>query len=209
MKPKHVLAIALLFQSIAASAAGPTGLANLKIGMTREEVEALQPTEPVSLRGPLKPYVYQYDTPKVGEDKFNVLLATPLSTRPLEAVLTFGSGRLLSLRVRFDTALNTLEQTRNLIAEKYGPGKVTDDRKEDQCIYRTAASFKISSGTVKTTWVEPVSSTDRIETTLTDVSIDVCPAENTLRYRSPPTRVRALEIRKVDQESEAKPKNIF
>jgi hypothetical protein len=203
------IATALLIGSaLPAYGKGPTGFGGLKLGMTREEIEALADPEPVRPAGPLTPYQYKYTTPKAGEDKFEVPLSTPLGSSPIEAVLTFEGGRLTNLFLKLNASSSMLEQLSKQIAEKYGPGVTEDTRKEEQCIYKNGANFKLTSGVVKTKWIEDTSPNERIESILSDVSIESCPSN--LRYGGiGPVKIRSLTIQRTSPTAEAKPKNLF
>jgi len=192
----------------ASKAKGPTGFGPLKLGMTKEAVEALQPTEGVYLSVPMTPSKFnKYVSPKAGVERFDCSLVTPLSKDALETVLVFESGQLTEIFLVLDKSSNMLERVKNQIVDKYGPGRVEDTRKEKQCIYKNGANFKITSGDITTIWVENFSDAERVETRLSDTSLDACPSE--LKYRIEPTVVRSLTIHRFNSVEQVKSNNLF
>jgi hypothetical protein len=207
MKRLIALASCTLAFSFQAIAQGPTGLGALKLGMSKEAVESLQPSEGVYLNSPMTPYQYGNSAPKEGLEKFDAFLVIPLSPDPLAMVLTFEAAQLTELYITLTDSSNTLERVKAQIAEKYGPGKIEDTMKEEQCIYRGGANFKLSSGVLSTTWTEEYSQLVRIETKLSDIVLATCPSN--LRYSIGPIKLKSMTIRKVRSAGEAKPKNLF
>lgn len=208
MSVAALLVVASLAISAAAVAKGPTGLGTIKLGMSKEEIEAIPASEDVRLEGTMTPYQYKNQAPKPGVEKFDAALVTPLTTAPLKAVLTFEEGRLTGLYVSIDDASGLLERLAKHISERYGPGKVEDSRKEEQCIYKNGANFKLTSGVVRTQWTEEAGTTERIETSLSDIVVDVCPSN--LRYGGiGAVKLKSLNIQKVKSAQEPKSKNLF
>ena len=187
---------------------GPVGFGALKMGMTKEAIEALQPTEDLYLTAPMTPYHSKFYTPKDGIDKFDATLIAPFSAKSLKAVLTFQSGGLTEATIFLDESSGMLNRIKGQIAEKYGPGKIEDNRKDEQCIYKNGSNFKISSGTINTKWVAELTATERIETNLGDLSLEHCPSS--LRdVRTGPIVVHGLTMQRFDSKSEVKPRNPF
>lgn len=209
MRHPFFCAVAVIATVSPASAKGPTGFGDLKLGMTKEDIEALADPVPVRPDGPMRLYQYGKNvTPKAGREQFDVALSTPLATSPLEAVLDFEGGRLTSLYLKLTESSNMLERLSRQITEKYGPGKVEDDRKEKQCVYKNGSNFKVTSGMVKTKWVEDIAPNEQVESTLTDISIVICPPS--LRYDGvDPIKFLSLTIRRVNPSTDSKPKNLF
>lgn len=112
------------------------------------------------------------------------------------------------MSVSLDPSTNILERIAAQIVEKYGAGKVEDTRKEEQCIYKNGANFKVMSGAVFTDWSEEFSAKERVETRLTDVSMESCPS-NLRTGGIGPVKIRALSFRKVQSSGESKPRNLF
>jgi hypothetical protein len=213
MNMKNLATIALLALSLPALAEGPTGIGKLELGLAKEEVQALSDPEEVRLDGPMTPFEYpkaaiaKFGQRPKGEEVFKARLRTSLAEAPLEATLSFEGGYLTGLHISFAGSLGTFERASKQITEKYGAGKIVDNRKEEHCIYKNGANFKLTSGYVETIWVEETSPTDGIQTTLTDASGETCPSD--LRYTSPSSKYRSLSIKRVNTEGEQKPKNIF
>lgn len=181
---KHLIHVAglSLTLSLEAMAQGPTGFSALKLGMTKETIESLQVSQGVHLNSPMTAYQYKNGAPKEGVDKFNARLATPLSSEPVDAVLTFESSQLTELYINIPESSNMLERIKAQITEKYGAGKEENTMKEEQCIYKNGANFKLSSGALSTTWTETSSRTELIETNLSDIVIATCPSNLSGQY---------------------------
>jgi len=188
-----VVAAFIVFAPVAATAKGPIGIGDMKIGMSRAQVEALPSDAPVHLTEPMSPYVYKNRKPTPGEDVFDTKLLTPWSDSPLKAVLTFSGGTLASVSVTLDDSANMANEIRGQIAAKYGAPRVQDDMKEEQCVYRNGANFKVKSGVVTYLWTEPSTDHAPIETSVLQASFESCPSN--LRYGSSgPLRLNALSI---------------
>ncbi|TCG02883.1 hypothetical protein BZM27_52555 [Paraburkholderia steynii] len=52
------------------------------------------------------------------------------------------------------------EQVKSQLVAKYGAGKLDDGMKDEQCLYRNGANFKVTSGTKTTQWRQHVSPTE-------------------------------------------------
>ena len=200
--------VASIFPILSVYAKGPTGLGSLQIGMSKSAVENLQVTNGVHLTSAMTPYDYKNTPPSPGEEIFDTFISTPLDSKPLKAVLTFKNSILISINLTINPSTNTLETVKNQIKEKYGTGKIDDSRKEEQCIYKNGANFKIMSGSIYTTWIEELSQTEQIKTTLIDVSIETCPS-NLRTDRTDPIKIQSLIFRKVKNIVEDQPRNIF
>lgn len=208
MKQTLAFSLGIALISVSALAKGPVGYGALKLGLTKESVESLQSGDGIYLSGAMTPYEYKNTSPKPGEDEFDALLVTPLAAAPLKSVLTFEGGQLSGLYLTLEQSSNMLEQITSQITEKYGPGAVEDNRKEEQCIYKNGANFKLKSGAVHTRWSQEVSKTEKIETTVSDISIEMCPSN--LRYgKIGPIKLRSLTIRRLNIGAEPKSKNLF
>ena len=176
--------------------------------MSKSAVENLQVTNGVHLTSAMTPYDYKNTPPSPGEEIFDTFISTPLDSKPLKAVLTFKNSILISISLTINPSTNTLEKVKNQIKEKYGTGEIDDSRKEEQCIYKNGANFKIMSGSVYTTWIEELSQTEKIKTILMDVSIETCPS-NLRTGHTDPIKVQSLIIRKFNNIVEDQPRNIF
>ena len=138
--------VLLVFTPVFASAKGPLGIGDLKIGMSRTEVEAISHNAAVHLAEPMSAYVYKNSTPTPGEDLFNTKLTTPWSDTPLKATLTFSNDTLIGVSVTLSDSTGMADEIRKHIAAKYGDPQVDDTMKEEQCVYRNGANFKVKSG---------------------------------------------------------------
>lgn len=188
---------------------GPNSFGPLKIGMNKEAVESLTEKDSIYLATPMSPYVYKYSTATEGIDKFDAKLNSPLSSQPLEAVLSFKEDALQTIYISFKESVTVFEKVKAQISEKYGVGKQENTRKEEQCIYKNGANFKITTGTISQTWVDVISQTEQYETKISDYLYSSCPSN--LRYGSVgEINLRSLTIDKKTVAPETpKPANLF
>lgn len=187
---------------------GPVGFGSLKIGMSREQVEALKASDGIYLTDSMIPYTSERYVPVEGVDEFRTYLQTPLDSKPLKSVLSFEAGKLSSIHLSLDDEGFMLEKITSQISEKYGAGVVDNDRKEEQCIYKNGSNFKITKGTIYTTWKEQFAKNDQIETRTTDWLYDRCP--DSLRYGSVgASRLTSITIKKQSKPTSEKSKNLF
>ena len=201
--------VASIFPILSVYAKGPTGLGSLQIGMSKSAIENLQATNGVHLTSAMTPFDYKNTPPsRPDEEIFDTFISTPLDSKPLKAALTFKNSILISINLTINPSTNTLETVKNQIKEKYGTGKIDDSRKEEQCIYKNGANFKIMSGSIYTTWIEELSQTEQIKTTLIDVSIETCPS-NLRAGGTDPIKIQSLIFRKVKNIAEDQSRNIF
>lgn len=163
-------------------AKGPTGIGDLKIGQSMTQIEALPTGGAVYLNAPMTPYVYKESKPTPGEDRFDTALKTPWSDEPMKAVLTFKEGALTRINVTLPDSTSTSDTIREQIASKYGEPTVEDKTKEEQCLYKNGANFKLKSGFVTYSWLETPPTGTPIEATILQGALDFCPVN--LRYGS-------------------------
>lgn len=189
-------------------ATGPSGFGAITLGMTKAEVEALQATDGVFSISKMIPYVRKTVQPEEGVGKFDASIVTPLSTTPLKTVLTFSEGKLTELYMEIDEPSNLLDRMKAQITEKYGVGKVKDEREEEQCIYKNGANFKITTGLIGIEWEQTLSAGERVLTRLSDYKIDGCPSN--LSYTNiGAISSRGLTIRKINNKTNPSSKNLF
>lgn len=151
---------------------GPSGFGPLKLGMTREAVEGRQASDGVYLVWPLSPDTSNFAVPANTELVKSQVL-TPLDNNPEKISLTFTSGLLTGFVVTLnDTSFG---KVKSQLIEKYGTGKIDDDRKDEQCIYRNGSNFKVNSGSVATRWTQSVLPTEEIKSALVEYTVNWCP----------------------------------
>jgi len=177
-----LVGISFAFTSLSATAGGPIGIGELQIGSTKEQVESLPASGGVHLVTPLAPYVYKHVEPTPGENHFKTTITTPWSRNPLEATLTFSNDILINIYVALDDSASMLDQVRSQISAKYGDPNVDDKMEDKQCLYRNGANFKIKSGTIRYSWLQPMSDGEIIESKVSEGILDTCPTN--LRYGS-------------------------
>ena len=191
------------------SPTGPNGFGSIKIGMTKDAIEQLTEKDGVYLASPMTGYVYKYGSPVEGFDKFDAKIITPLSSERISIVLTFKADELVSLSISFEGIPGGYERSKAQITEKYGPGKEVNNRKEEQCIYKNGANFKVTNGSIISTWIDEISKDERIETRMNDWILNICPSN--LRYSSVgESGVKSISIQKLQNSKEAdKAKSLF
>ena len=192
VKFRVIFTAAILIASTTCFAKGPVGVGKIEIGISRTAVEGLAVDDGVYLKSPLTPYQNKYYEPKPGEDKFDTMLITPFSTDPLKSVLTFSDGILKSIYINLGESSRVIDQVKDLITAKYGEPKVDNSVKEEQCVYKGGANFKISSGTIRNSWAQDRPNAEPISTSLSDTVIDTCPSN--LRYAIGAIKSRSLTI---------------
>jgi len=175
--------------------------------MSKDTVEALTANDDVYLSTPMTPYEHKNSTPIPGEDKFNTLLVSPISSKPLKTVLTFSGNSLKSIYITLEDASRMLDEVKELITSKYGEPKVENSMKEEQCLYKNGANFKLSSGAIRYQWTQERPTAEKVEATLSDIVVDTCPSN--LRYSMGAFKLRNLSIGVALPKSEKKQVNPF
>ncbi len=188
---------------------GPNGFGPIKIGMSREAIVQLTEKDGVYLSSPMTTFIYRHGGQVEGVDQFDAKITTPLSSQPFSVILAFKGDELISLNISFERVSSVYDRTKAQIAEKFGPGKENNNRKDEQCIYRNGANFKVTSGSIISTWVDEVSVDSRIETRMSDWISNMCPSS--LRSISVgEVGVKSISIRKIQNSKEAeKVKSLF
>jgi hypothetical protein len=189
----------------APKATGPTGFGAIRLGMTQSAIEALQASDGTYLAGPLEPDTSTVTLPPDAV-KVKGELVTPLGSEPGKVSLTFTSGLLTAMSVTL--AEGQFAQAKSQLIEKYGEGKLDDDRKDEQCLYGNGSNFKVNSGAVAHRWVQSMSANDQIKGAAIEYTIDMCPPS----LRSPyvgPTTVRFIVLSLAHPDSNAKAANLF
>lgn len=186
---------------------GPVGLGSIKIGMQMEEVIQLQESDGVYLTEPLTDYKTEFYIPKPGIYTYSAKIAIPAASKPLESVFTFSSNQLTEIYVNFKNSPYLYDKFKDQVTDKYGQGNIKDKRKEEQCIYKNGANFKLITGDISTIWVQSISVSETIETTLSEIKYDRCYSD--LRYKLPEVETKGLTIRKIDKGAELKKGGLF
>lgn len=202
---KKLIVVVFLLVTANAVADSPSGLGRISLGMTKEAIEAIPVSESVALVASMTPYEYKHDTPKAGEDKYNAQVQTPFSPRPIKAVLTFKESKLISLFLDLKDDF-VLDKIKAQIEQKYGAPETTDNRKEEQCVYRNGNSFKITSGTLSYKWKGQLPE-GQTHASLSDISVDTCPVN--LRYATGAIRLKSLHVGYDSAEPSKQVPNVF
>lgn len=155
-----------------AIATGPVGFGPIKIGMTKDELEALPAGNGnIFLTGPLT--VQEMKTLLEGTTWYKGELNIPITSSPVDLLFAFKNEKLAYFSMNLDEG--TWEYMQKQISEKYGAGELNDGRKEKQCIYQNGSNFKLISGTKSVTWHQVISPTEQINTLAINTQIAVCP----------------------------------
>jgi hypothetical protein len=184
---------------------GPIGFGSIKIGMTKESIDALKLSDGVFLDSPMIIYKELNDRSKAGVENFTGSVITPLSEKFIKTIFAFEENKLIAFTFNFDKSNSFIDKINSQISEKYGPGETNDQRKDEQCIYKNGANFKINTGIISTNWSEKISITEVIETSTTTMTIESCP--NSLSDRK--SGVRKIEVMSIRKSSKEKQKNLF
>lgn len=140
----------------------------------------------------MTPFKHENYTPILGEDKFDTLLVSPINSKPLKTVLTFSGNSLKSMYITFEDSSRILDEVKGLITSKYGEPKVKNSMKEEQCLYKNGSNFKLTSGTIQYAWTQERTAAEKVDATLSDIVIDICPFD--LRYATQAIKLRSLTI---------------
>lgn len=190
---------ALIFACSAAAAEGPTGLGDLKLGMTKDQVEAISLESSAHLNSPLVPF--EDKAPKAHEQRslYQTTIKSPIDPNPLRASFVFTEGQLSAIHVYFDYDSQMLENAKEMIMSKYGDPKVADTMKEEQCILRNGANFKLKSGKLSYSWSESSPELGYVETTLLEDVMNSC---TLTKYAGGAIKSKKLSIIRSAQEPE-------
>lgn len=157
------------------SPTGPTGFGSIKLGMTKDAVLALSNDEPIRIVGELTPTA-EKTAPPLGTERFDGTVTVPLVNNPVKVILTFNNKLLQRIYLSTEGEDSLLVGLAKQVSERYGPGKVEDDRKDEQCIYRNGNSFILKSGPIATSWTTPADDGKIAKTSYTDYQINSCPS---------------------------------
>ena len=153
---------------------GPTGILSLKIGMSKEAVEALRVDNEVYLSSPLEEVDHEK---RFGPGTwFKTMLISPLNALPMAASMFFDvNGILIYLSVRLSAEILILAE--NQIETKYGsPLVLINKNEEKQCIYRNGSNFKLNSKNHKVQWNTLDGELYQIVTMIHRASLPSCPS---------------------------------
>lgn len=153
---------------------GPVGFGPIKFDMSKEELEALPAGDSVYLAAPLTVKEMKDFKPKEGTVWYDGQLKVPLSSAPVKSTFVFENGKMTYFSM--DLHEITWDFMKKQVVEKYGPGELKDDQKEEQCIYKNGSNFKIVNGTKSVTWRQVISPTEQITTSASDMQFAICPS---------------------------------
>lgn len=192
MNIKFILLTVGLFGMSAANAEGPIGFGSIKLGVSKEAIEAIKSEEGIYLTAPMSPYQYKNSTPTPGQNRFDTRVSSPFSRESFKAVLTFDDTKLINIYLDLTKSEFVFDSVKKAITEKYGDAKTENTMKEEQCIYKNGNNFKVSTGAISHKWSEQNTLLGKVDTSLTNFNLDACP-EN-LRYAVPGVKLFSLNI---------------
>lgn len=184
---------------------GPMGILGLKIGITKDAVEALTATDEVFLAEQL---VEKAKSPRHGT-MYMGKLKTPLYADSLPISMVFDGEDTLTI-FRLDLPEDITDGVEKQLIAKYGAPKVEEKNEEEQCIYKNGANFKLQKKERKATWITLWKDSVHVETTIMSLVTPSCPGN--LRYENvSATNINRLSfIRKKSQPTTQLPrKDIF
>ena len=172
-------------------AAGPVGLGYLKMGMSKSAIEQGDPSGAIKLLGPLQELKLPTKAP-VADDYYTTQAVLPFSPDPVKLSLGFKGESLSVINIQLpDEAMEN--KIRAELEGKYGPPKLDDGRKDEQCIYRNGNSFTLKSGVMSVGWTDEETSTT---TALNLVHFQSCPSSlSGDMVRTQPSRSLSIQRR--------------
>lgn len=158
---------------LAPTPTGPSGFGAIKIGMTQDSLTNLKAADGVYLVGPFVAHASGEQNLGPTSSGYTAMIATPFDHEPREASFVFVAGILTEFSIKLDDA--TFAQAKSQLEDKYGPGKPDNDQHEEQCVYRNGAAFKVAWGTIAVKWDQQISSTERIRSSASELTVNTCP----------------------------------
>lgn len=208
MNRSSLAAFAILsITSLTVIAKGPDGFGELRLGMTKGQIEAIGSESTVHLSAPLTLFKpdSKYYRPVAGVDLFNTKIQSSLDEKPLDATLRFTEGKLSRILIAFADDSSALKIAMEMISSKYGPPQEVNRMTEKLCINRNGTNFKIDSGEITYSWVSSAEGPSSVETKLIKKNLGICPG---LGIGLKDTKFEHLVIMPADEAS-AKPNNPF
>lgn len=195
----------LYLASLSALAAGPTGIGDLKLGMTHEQLEAVSSDSVVYLTTPLAPLQSKHYKHVPGVDVFTAMVQTPFDPSPLHGAFKFTDGSLISISISLKNESNAFDVAKGMLSEKYGEARVVDEMNEEQCVLRNGANYKVQYGKLAYSWWSEPSDVGYVETQLVQSIMDGCAIS---RVAGGAIESKSVVITRHDQKPE-KPANPF
>lgn len=182
-------------------ATGPMGLLALKVGMTKEAVEALAAADEVYLSEPL---VEDTKLTRPGKRTwYKGKLKSPLANEPVVTTMVFDQDGLMTF-FSLELSEATLEGVEKQLVAKYGAAKVDDKSDEEQCIYKNGSNFKLPNKERTATWKTPFKDGADVETSINVMVKSFCPSN--LRYGGiGPIKLASLSFSRKDPKPQPEP----
>jgi len=156
----------------------PVAFGPIKLGMSKASIEALTSQDGFYLNAPMTPFEYSEKIkPEPGKDLFNGLLASPYSSEPMKATFKFKDDALVHIGFDLENRESLFNELKAMVVKKYGQPIIKGEMKEEQCLYKNGANFKIKDGIVTYIWTKEIENSidEEISTTFTDLAMAMCP----------------------------------
>lgn len=168
-----------------ALAGGPKGIGDLKLEMTKSEVEALstesgtniQILGPLQLVPPQKAFgaAQRFSPVHVTSNTYEGRVQLPQWRTPLPIKLSFKADQLVALAIDLPADRVLAQSLRDAIAAKHGEGELTDnDMTEKECAYPNGVTYKVRLGGRVEQWLEPHTEWTRVETHMWELALGSC-----------------------------------
>ena len=163
----------------------------IKMGMNKSAIEQGDSSGAIKLLGPLQELKLPTKAP-VADDYYTTQAVLPFSPDPVKLSLGFKGESLSVINIQLpDEAMEN--KIRAELEGKYGPPKLDDGRKDEQCIYRNGNSFTLKSGVMSVGWTDEETSTT---TALNLVHFQSCPSSlSGDMVRTQPSRSLSIQRR--------------
>lgn len=158
---------------------GPVAFGTIKLGMSKASIEVLTSQDGFYLNAPMTPFEYSEKIKaEPGKDVFNGLLISPYSAEPLKATFTFKEDALVRIGFNLENKEALFNELKAMVEKKYGQPITKGEMKEEQCLYKNGANFKIKDGIVSYIWTKEIENSidEEISTTFTDMAMAMCPS---------------------------------
>lgn len=111
---------------------GPVGIGELKLGLTRDQVEHLAPSGGVALQGGLTVYEIpanirdQVPPLPANKQMLQTMLMTPWRPEPIKTTFTFTDGALSLIELDLEDDYATMHTIKDQVTSKYGEPELVD-----------------------------------------------------------------------------------
>jgi hypothetical protein len=127
----------------------PIGFGSIKLGMSQQQIESLPTDGDVYLAKEMK---QQFNPDNDRTSIYTSSIAQPFINIPLDVTLSFDADDKL-YKIYFDnTKSDVFYKIKSQLRAKWGEYKYKEEKKEEQCLYKNGANFKLSHLEMTSTW---------------------------------------------------------